>query len=134
MPDEVNQNISGDGTNTNFNLDQVNNLVDNDTLSNPSVSYSSCGELGVAIGIGGDAEASPGFSMSASADGGYAKIEEADAKMHDGEGASVAADATASISQDAFTQSIVMGANIQFNSVTVNVAGNDIVTADSSDV
>ena len=64
--------------------------------------------------------------MSAKAEGGYAKIEDADAKMHDGSGASVAADAAASITQDAFTQSIVMGANIQFNSVTVNVAGHDV--------
>jgi hypothetical protein len=39
-----------------------------------------------------------------------------------------------SITQDAFSQSIVMGANIQFNSLPLNVAGNDIVTAHDSQV
>src|SRR5262249_50629203 len=74
MPDTVDQNICGDGTNTNFNLDQVNNLVDNDTLYNPEVSFTSYGTGGLAVGaLGGDAEASGGFSMSASAEGGYAK-------------------------------------------------------------
>jgi len=134
MPDDVNQQVYGNGTATNFNVDQVNNLVDNDTLSNPTVSYNAGYDTGVAVGIHGDAEASPGFSMDAKAEGGYAKIEDADAKMHDGSGASVAADAAASITQDAFTQSIVMGANIQFNSVTVNVAGHDVITASDSDV
>ena len=134
MPDDVNQQVYGDGTATNFNLDQVNNLVDNDSLHCPTVSYSAPGDIGIAVGaLGGDAEASPGFSMSAHAEGGYAKIEDAEAAMHDGEGASVAADAAASIAQDAFTQSIVMGANIQFNSVTVNVAGHDVITASDSD-
>ena len=48
--------------------------------------------------------------------------------LHDGDGASVAADAAASITQDAFTQSIVMGANIQFNSVTLSIVGNDSIS------
>ena len=134
MPDDVNQQVYGDGTATNFNLDQVNNLVDNDYAEQPERQLHRGYDTGVAVGIHGDAEASPGFSMDAKAEGGYAKIEDADAKMHDGEGASVAADAAASITQDAFTQSIVMGANIQFNSVTVDVAGHDVINASDSGV
>jgi len=41
---------------------------------------------------------------------------------------------SASLTQDAFTQSIVMGANIQFNSVTINVdtGAGDIDTGSHS--
>jgi hypothetical protein len=125
MPDEVTQGITGGGTATNFNLDQVNNLVDNDSLTSPSVAFNAGGYADYYS----DADAPPAlFSQTATADGGYAKIESATASIHDGDGASVAADATAAITQDAFTQSIVMGANIQFNSVTLSIVGNDSIS------
>ncbi|MFX8573764.1 hypothetical protein ABTM22_19725, partial [Acinetobacter baumannii] len=38
MPEVVNQNLNGGYSNA-FNLDQVNNLVDNDTLCDPKVSF-----------------------------------------------------------------------------------------------
>ncbi len=121
MPDHVEQG----GTN-NFNIDQVNNLIDNDKIDNAQVLFK-------AEGYGGsdyccDADAPSVFSMSAKAEGGYAKIDDAKAEMTDGTGASIAADASASLTQDAFTQSIVMGANIQFNSVTINLAGENVDT------
>jgi hypothetical protein len=107
------------GTN-NFNIDQVNNLVDNDNIDSASVNFNANGYEGADYCC--DTDPAPSvFSMSAKAEGGYAKIDDAKAEMSDGTGASIAADASASLTQDAFTQSIVMGANIQFNSVTINV-------------
>lgn len=38
----------------------------------------------------------------------------------------VQAHADAAITRDAFTQNITQGANIQFNSITMNVAGHDL--------
>ena len=42
-----------------------------------------------------------------------------------GSASGAAASADASLTQDAFNQTITQGANIQFNSITMNVAGND---------
>lgn len=106
MPDVVNQKLDGDGNI--FNIDQVNNLVDRDYVEDPKVSYN-----------GGD------FRMDAKAEGGDVKI---DSKIDDiaGNSASgVTASADAILSQDAFNQNITQGANIQFNSITMNVAGDD---------
>ena len=108
MPDVVNQKLDGDGNQ--FNIDQVSNLVDNDWLSDAKVSYD---------GGGG------GFHMDAKAEGGDVKI---DSKIGDiaGDTASgVIASADAALTQDAFNQTITQGANIQFNSITMNVAGGD---------
>lgn len=62
-----------------------------------------------------------------------AKAEGGDVKMHSdiedviGDSASgVTASADAAISQEAFNQTITQGANIQFNSITMSVAGNDL--------
>ena len=102
-------------------------MVDNDYLSNPDVTYNGGGG-------GGDGKFdhkwddgdSAGFSMWAKADGGSAKIDDTSAKMDDGS-ATAAATATADaiISQEAFTQNIVMGANIQFNSIDITAVGDD---------
>ena len=105
MPDVVNQKLDGNGNQ--FNIDQVNNLVDNDHNTS-SASYD-----------GGD------FEMHAKAEGGHVDI---DSKIGDiaGNAASgVAAHADAAITQSAFDQTITQGANIQFNSITMNVAGDD---------
>lgn len=107
MPDVVTQNLTGDGNQ--FNIDQVNNLVDND-LNFSNFSYD---------GKGGD------FKMDAKAEGGDVKI---DSKIGDIAGAAasgVTAHADAVITQEAFNQTITQGANIQFNSITMNVAGHD---------
>jgi hypothetical protein len=58
-----------------------------------------------------------------------------DSKIDDviGAGASGAiSSADAALSQEAFNQTITQGANIQFNSITMNVAGNDLT--DSHDL
>ena len=108
MPDVVNQKLDGNGNQ--FNIDQVNNLVDNDYLRDAKVSFDS---------DGGD------FEMNAKAEGGHVDI---DSKIGDiaGNAASgVNASADAVLTQDAFNQTITQGANIQFNSITMNVAGDD---------
>ena len=107
MPDVVDQKLDGNGNQ--FNIDQVNNLVDND-WNHSSVDYD---------GKGGE------FRMDAKAEGGDLKL---DARIEDviGNSASgVTASADAAISQEAFNQTITQGANIQFNSITMSVAGND---------
>jgi hypothetical protein len=107
MPDVVNQTLNGNGNM--FNIDQVNNLVDNDYLSNPQVSYSGTG-----------------FEMEAKAEGGESKV---DSEMGNVVGAAahgVASSADAILTQDAFNQTITQGANIQFNSITIQAAGTDI--------
>jgi hypothetical protein len=107
MPEVVNQTLNGNGNQ--FNLDQVNNLIDNDTLTNPQVSFSGSS-----------------FEMDAKAEGGESKI---DSKMGDVVGAAasgIAASAAANLTQSAFDQTITQGANIQFNSMTIQAAGHDL--------
>jgi hypothetical protein len=110
MPDAVSQHLEGNGNQ--INIDQVNNLVDNDWLDSPEVSFE-----------GGE------FEMHAEAEGGSVEvgdpelsIEANGATLHD----TLTSTADATVTQSAFTQNIVMGANIQFNSITANVAGNDL--------
>ncbi|WP_204307218.1 hypothetical protein, partial [Enterobacter hormaechei] len=58
-------------------------------------------------------------------DGGEVKM---DSKIDDVAGNSATgaiASADATLTQDAFNQTITQGANIQFNSVTANIAGDD---------
>jgi hypothetical protein len=114
MPQVVNQNLTGDGNQ--FNIDQVNNLINNATVNDPTVSY------------GGSVpyDSAGGFHMDAKVSGGDAKI--GDAKIGDisGAGSGNIAHADATLTQDAFTQTITTGANIQFNSATMQVAGHDM--------
>jgi len=107
MPDVVYQTLNGNGNQ--FNLDQVNNLVDNDTLNNPSVSFSGSG-----------------FEMEAKAEGGESKIDSEMGNVIGAAASGVSASAAANLTQDAFTQTITQGANIQFNSMTIQNAGNDL--------
>jgi hypothetical protein len=106
MPDVVNQTLNGNGNQ--FNIDQVNNLVDNDNVSSPSVSFS-----------GTD------FDMDAKAEGGDVKIDSRIDDISGNTASGVNASADAVLSQEAFNQTITQGANIQFNSITMNVAGDD---------
>ena len=112
MPDVVNQTMN-DGNQ--FNIDQVNNLVDNDT------NYSLCQLL---LGGGGGSWHDPGagFSMDAKIEGGESKID-ADAI---GDRTNVHSSADAVINQSAFDQNITQGANIQFNSITIQAAGDNL--------
>ena len=113
MPDVVDQKLDGNGNQ--FNLDQVNNLVDNDVMASPSVSYSGCG-----------------FEMDAKAFGGDGDLS-SDAGDIIGERASGAiTSADAVLSQDAFSQTITQGANIQFNTIEMATAGHDF--SDSHDL
>jgi len=113
MPQVVNQNLTGPGNQ--FNIDQVNNLINNATVTDPHVTFNGSGSS--------DYPSSSGFSMDAKVSGGDSKI--GDAKMGDtaGAGAGIVSHADASLTQSAFDQTITTGANIQFNSLTMEVAG-----------
>jgi hypothetical protein len=121
MPDVVNQTLTGNGNQ--FNIDQVNNLVDNDTLWHPSVSYNGGGG---GESLWHDPSSSGGFSMDAKIEGGESKIDGATMGSAIGDAAGIVSSADASLTQEAFTQTITQGANIQFNSITMQVAGNDL--------
>jgi hypothetical protein len=110
IPDVVNQNLNGGNSNA-FNIDQVNNLVDSDYLRDVKVSYD-----------GGDG----GFHMDAKAEGGDVKIDSKIGDIAGNTASGVIAHADATLTQDAFNQTITQGANIQFNSITMNVAGHDL--------
>ena len=116
MPDVVNQTLNGNGNQ--FNIDQVNNLVDNDANTS-SASYS---------GGAGGSWCDPGasFSMEAKIDGGESKIDGAHTGDAVGAAAGIHSSADAALNQSAFDQNITQGANIQFNSITMEVAGHDL--------
>ncbi len=114
MPDAVSQTLTGNGNQ--FNIDQVNNLVDKDYLTSPSNSGSA--------------------TLDIKAEGGEAKIDDVKADIDGnrssmGDVATSTADAVAS--QEAFAQSIVMGANIQFNNIEMSVAGGNLTSGDGDD-
>ena len=116
MPDVVYQTMN-DGNQ--FNIDQVNNLVDNDTNTS-SANYT---------GGGGGSWYDPGasFSMEAKIEGGESKI---DSGNYWRSRANVASSADAAINQSAFDQNITQGANIQFNSITIQAAGDTLTDDD----
>ena len=115
MPDVVDQKM-GDGNQ--FNIDQVNNLVDND------VNWSSANHNGGHGGSWCDPGAS--FNMDAKINGGESKIDAGDI----GDRANVASHADAVLNQSAFDQNITQGANIQFNSITIQAAGDNLTDND----
>jgi hypothetical protein len=108
MPDVVTQTLNGNGNQ--FNVDQVNNMDDRDTLHDPDVYNTG------------------NFKLDAKAEGGDVKFDDpkVDIKADDGNtiGDSVSATADGIVNTEAFTQNIVMGANIQFNEL--QIAGNDL--------
>jgi hypothetical protein len=104
----------GDGNQ--FNIDQVNNLVDQD-VNTSSATYS---------GGGSYCYPGSGFEMDAKIEGGTSRI--GDASMEDavGDGAGISSSADAVLNQSAFDQNITQGANIQFNSITIQAAGDNL--------
>jgi len=104
-----------------FNIDQVNNLIDND-VNWSSASYS---------GGGGGSWCDPGasFHMEAKIDGGESKV---DSRMGDVSGTGVTSHADSTLNQSAFDQNITQGANIQFNSITIQAAGHDLTDSHDS--
>jgi hypothetical protein len=115
MPEVVNQTLYGGGNI--FHLDQVNNLIGDTKIEDASVSYSAGGAC---------YDPSHGFSMDAKVDGGDSKIDGAHMGNAVGAGAGIVSHADAALTQSAFTQTITTGANIQFNSATIQAAGHDL--------
>ena len=111
MPDVVTQTLNGNGNQ--FNIDQVNNISDKDQLWDPDVS-----SLAPATSsrMPGPRVATPSSTIPRSI-----------SKLTVPRSATVSQPQPMRIaSQEAFTQNIVMGANIQFNSIDMSVAGNDL--------
>jgi hypothetical protein len=109
MPDAVSQTLTGNGNQ--FNIDQVNNLYDKD------------------VAWGQDVYNSSSADFDAKADGGEVKLDDPKIDIQADGGAfgdGLAATADGIASNEAFTQNIVMGANIQFNNIEMSVAGNDL--------
>jgi hypothetical protein len=124
MPDVVSQTLD---KGNNFNIDQVSNLTDNDDVYRPSVSYENGGIEGCGCGA---ASAAGDFSMTATATGGDAKSMVGDITGDDGAFSGIgAAAANATLTQEAFTQHIATGANIQFNSIDQTVVAGDLSDA-----
>jgi hypothetical protein len=103
--------LAGSGNDVMFNLAQVSELSDADSLSSPTVTNDADFDVSQ-FGKGGDAFGGEDFDErgtgTASADG-VAQLE-------------------------AFTQNIVMGANIQYNNVDVSIVGGDSSVNDSGDI
>ena len=126
---------AGNGGN-NFNLDQINNMADNDFQGYAGVGFDG-GAAGFGfvgdIGIGND-DLGGGFVQAAYADGGKAYANGATASVgDDGNNTNVgAASADGAVNQAAFTQEIVQGANLQYNSASI--VGGNTTTSDDGDV
>jgi hypothetical protein len=124
MPQDITQTINdqggangpaGDGTDTMIALDQVNSLVSNGHVEGASVSNSGDGLFNH------DSLTSTGGSLTDTQVGPVGTSETAS-----GSG-TVTTDANATAQLDAFTQSIVLGANIQYNSFNLSVVGHDAI-------
>src|SRR5262245_59602860 len=146
-PEVINQVLNGGatngGTNVLFNLDQVNNLVDNDKaehIKNSDGCSSFCfGDVkgeGGDISIGGSdgkdgKDHGPKISFGGHDDDGSGA---AGVQIGSNNGAgstnTTLVDASGNVSIDALTQSIVLGANVQTNSFNMNNAGHDITVTD----
>jgi hypothetical protein len=143
-PEIINQTINGGGAGANvlFNLDQVNNLVDNDKAwsitQSGTVSVSDVEGKGGDISIGGSDgndgrhDGGPHISFNGHEDGGGSSSPSVQIGSGNGDGStnSTVVDSSGNVSIDALTQSIVLGANIQTNNFNMNNAGHDITVVD----
>jgi hypothetical protein len=138
LPNNITQTLNGGGgTDTQFNVEQVNNLVANNnasgiTLTNDdSFSTSQSADGGTATGIGlpssGD-EKSVWDKMDHAQQQAASEIDSHNSG--DGNTFTNSADASANNTVDAFTQSIVMGANVQLNNFATTVTGHDSSVTD----
>ena len=126
----TNQDVSGAGNDAAFNIDQINNMVDNDCITCPTVSYEG-GNGGAPYDLydgylynfaganGGD------FTLNAAAHSGNATTNGNNASVGFDGSISGAGSATSSAvaHADAFSQHISMGANLQINTSTLDVLG-----------
>lgn len=114
MPEVVNQTLNGGGNM--FHLDQVNNIIGDTKIEGATVSY------------GGSTpyDAAGGFSKDAKVTGGDSKIDGASMGAAVGAGSGIVSHVDATLTQSAFTQTITTGANIQFNSETIQAAGQNL--------
>jgi hypothetical protein len=141
-PEIINQTINGGGAGANvlFNLDQVNNLVDNDKAwsitQSGTVNVTDVDGKGGDISIGGSDDGGrhdggPHISMNGHEDGGSGTPSvQIGSGNGDGSTNSTLVDSSGNVTIDALTQSIVLGANIQTNSFNMNNAGHDITVVD----
>jgi hypothetical protein len=105
LPQEISQNFCAGGTDTAVALDQINSLVANNTADNLH-----------------NADCSSVWGSGASETGGVHVGDISQGALATGE---LQGATSAAANVDAFTQSIVLGANIQNNSFTLTVTGHD---------
>lgn len=131
MPDLGSQTLTGNGNI--FHLDQVNDLVNNGTVSDlsdglsvGSIGGSSDGGYPLVSDFshlpseGGSASGSSfSFSQTGSATGGTSTL---------GDGGT-AGTIGGAVTQEAFTQHVILGSNIQYNSLPITIVGHDSITA-----
>ena len=131
LANDVWQDVHGAGNDNAFNIQQVNSLVDNDTLDRAEVKYDADEVDGKMDDKFDDGNIGAGsFIQQAFADGGDAKMDDAMAETEIGNISGTGnATADAIVNQEAFTQNIVQGANIQFNSNEISVVGDDATDA-----
>src|SRR5579883_1914113 len=135
MPQYLDPTISGGaGNDTIISLDQVNSLVASNYADGNSVSmgplqasgdgaWAACDGSAGGDGHGdGAMDVLSGNTISA---GGGGTIGPATA----GDGGAATASSAATAQLDAFTQSIVLGANIQYNNFSLNLGGHDVTTS-----
>ncbi|MEP3275751.1 MAG: hypothetical protein ABJN26_16375 [Stappiaceae bacterium] len=104
--------LNGNGTDTQFEVDQVNSLSDQDLINNPTVT-NSANFSQLATATGGSSSSDDGMD-------GLFSYEVGDDISID---ALTAASADAVAAASAFNQNIVMGANVQANGVDVSIVG-----------
>jgi hypothetical protein len=146
--DITNQNLPGEGNDQAFALDQINNMQDADYLGSSTVSSGviSAGSdpRGPMYPAAADAAPAPdidanvvlggvGFQQIANiGPGGSATANDATGRVGDDgnvEGVG-SASADISVTQNAFSPNIVMGANIQFNQLDITAVGGDDPSGD----
>lgn len=111
--------FNGAGINTGFAINQVADLVDNDQLSHVSQDNSGSVTLDAS---GGDAGAGDGIASGADGwDSWFSNHGGGGAHAGDDLGGSSAASAAANLTSTAFTQDIVLGANLQQNTFDATV-------------
>jgi hypothetical protein len=119
----IGNSFNGPGNDMQFDVVQVNDMLDNDFLFRPEVKY--IGPAGTTFQDvtveGGEAQAGDGILGNSNANGNG---------LNGSVAGSTAATADGIANVSAFTQNIVMGANLQVNNLSATVAGGDSTFAD----